>query len=186
MILWLVTSVGIALVALAPLAVISLVVILARRRSRTWQGAALPVIQSMALPAAIVAALAFALRPGDIEPGDTFALNWEPFRDLRMSVESGHLVSIAVQNLAGNAAMFFPIGLAARWSVPRARWLTLVTALGALSVLIELAQATLPVGRSADVTDAIMNTVGGVVGIAVGTFLLAKPAVPKAESDSPA
>jgi glycopeptide antibiotics resistance protein len=169
---WLIGSIGLALIAAAPMVLIGTVVIAWRRRTRSWTDAAVPVVRVLAIPTVVLVILVFALRPGDIVPGDTYAINLEPFRDLRRSVEFGQSVSIDIQNLVGNAAMFVPLGLAIAWVFPGSRFLPVLLVAIALSVTIEVAQSTPSVGRSSDITDVIMNTTGAGIGFVVGRAVL--------------
>lgn len=171
MILWIATSLGLALVAAMPLLMAATFAIAWRRRSRAWVEAALPVIRACMLPLTTIAILTAALRPGDILPGDEYAINWEPFRDLRTSVASGYLVGIAIQNLVGNAAMFVPFGLAVRVTVPRVSAALIVLLAAVVSAAIEVAQAALALGRSADITDVIMNSIGAAAGIGLWSLV---------------
>ena len=152
---------------MAPLLLVGGLVMVWRSQTRTWRDAMVPVIRALALPLLVVALLVFTLRPGDIVSGDAYAINLEPFRDLRTSLERGSLVDVALINLGGNAAMFVPFGAVVAWVYPGARVFALFIAVFAFSVAIEIAQTTLNVGRSSDITDAIMNTVGALLGFVV-------------------
>jgi glycopeptide antibiotics resistance protein len=81
-------------------------------------------------------------------------------------------VSIDIQNLVGNAAMFVPLGLAVAWVFPGSRLIAVLAAAIAFSVTIEVAQSTPGVGRSSDITDVIMNTTGAGIGFVVGRAAL--------------
>ncbi|NDI50491.1 VanZ family protein [Goekera deserti] len=72
--------------------------------------------------------------------------------------------SLALGNLAGNVLVFVPIGLLGVLGT-RCRPGTVVAAGGGLSVAIELSQYV--TGRSADVDDVLLNTLGTAVGVAV-------------------
>jgi VanZ family protein len=56
---------------------------------------------------------------------------------------------------------------------PMQRVLMLVAALSALGALDELHQLFIP-GRSAEVMDWVMDTIGGAAGVAAGTFLMTR------------
>ncbi len=139
---WLLGSIGLALIAAAPLILVGAIAIAWRHRTRSWADATLPVVRVLAIPTVVLVILVFALRPGDIVPGDTYAINLDPFRDLRRSVEFGQSTTIDIQNLVGNAAMFVPLGLAIAWVFPGVRFLTVLLVAVALSVTIEVAQST--------------------------------------------
>lgn len=82
----------------------------------------------------------------------------EPFRDLRLGYGN------ALRQLLLNALMTVPLGFL--WPLVRRRS-GLLRAVGAaflLSLCIELVQPLLPTARTADITDLICNTAGGLVG----------------------
>ncbi len=79
-------------------------------------------------------------------------------------------------NLAGNVGMFVPLGLLtpALWKRWRAWWRTVLLCAGC-SLFIECFQ--LFIGRSVDVDDVILNTLGGAIGyllFALGQALFTK------------
>lgn len=167
MFMWLLGSVGLSTIAITPLLLLGGVAIAWRSRTRSWRDATLPVMRVLSIPLTLMVLLVFALRPGDILPGDSYAINLEPFRDLRTSLESGHLVNIAILNLAGNAAMFLPFGAVVAFVFPRSGILALLVVALAISVAIEVAQTMPTVARSSDITDAIMNTLGALLGFVI-------------------
>lgn len=67
--------------------------------------------------------------------------------------------------LLGNVAVFIPFGIYLRTLVSWRPW-ALVLAIAGTSLAVEVAQYVLAVGAS-DVSDLILNTAGGVVGIAI-------------------
>lgn len=67
-----------------------------------------------------------------------------------------------------NLALFFPFGLLSPLLWPRRAWLTPLRGF-ALSLMIELFQ--MPLLRSADARDVVMNTAGALIGL-LGYFLL--------------
>ena len=82
----------------------------------------------------------------------------EPFRDLRLGYGN------ALRQLLLNALMTMPLGFL--WPLVRRRS-GLLRAVGAaflLSLCIELVQPLLPTARTADITDLICNTAGGLTG----------------------
>lgn len=95
-------------------------------------------------------------------------VNLIPFRGILD--ELGNVNSrLGALNLAGNVLMYMPIGLltplALRWGAGR------VTASAfALSVTIECAQLAL--GRSSDVDDVILNTLGALVGAVIACSVI--------------
>jgi glycopeptide antibiotics resistance protein len=143
--------------------------------SRRSGAAAARLAAARALLAVVVAVLlVWTLLLSNPDAVDARALNLVPFREISralVSKEAGY----GVVNLWGNVLVFVPVGMLAllsmrgtvRWAGTKA-----LTAGIALSVTIEAAQYT--VGRSADIDDVILNTLGialGVAGVALARGL---------------
>lgn len=143
------------------------------RAGRTSPGHALSwTLRDGAVVASLVTVLAFTVRPGLGIDGGSVMVNFVPFRDLVHSLDlSPFYQRLALGNLVGNILLFVPWGaaLALRYR-----------ALGVLAVLgicagsstgIEVWQGISATGRNVDITDVLMNTVGGVLGfVAVRTL----------------
>lgn len=97
------------------------------------------------------------------ESGGTGGVNLVPFRGIIGQL--GNVNSrLGGLNLAGNVLMYVPIGLlappAVRWGVAR-----VTAAAFTLSVTIECTQRAL--GRSSDVDDVLLNTLGALLGAVI-------------------
>lgn len=90
------------------------------------------------------------------------AINLEPGFTIRSMLEKGSRGQKMV-NLAGNVLIFAPLGFFAPllWK-PLRRWWAALGLSAAVSLLIEFLQLFL--GRSVDVDDLILNTLGGLLG----------------------
>lgn len=77
--------------------------------------------------------------------------------------------------LLGNVAMFAPFGFFSALLWPSPRWWKSVLTAFAASALVEVVQ--LFVGRSSDINDIILNTLGGAAGY--GVFLLLRRLAPR-------
>lgn len=100
--------------------------------------------------------------------GGAGGVNLVPFRGI--IGELGNVNSrLGALNLAGNVLMYVPIGLLAppalRWGIGR-----VTAAAFALSVMIECAQRAL--GRSSDMDDVILNTLGAFVGAVIACSVI--------------
>jgi glycopeptide antibiotics resistance protein len=95
-------------------------------------------------------------------------VNLVPFRQIMVDVHEGGRNFVV--NILGNLGLFVPVGLALPLlrSRPTRAWHAGLVAM-ALSLAIELAQFALG-KRVADIDDVLMNTVGGVIGFAAGSF----------------
>ena len=78
-------------------------------------------------------------------------------------------LSLAVINLAGNVAVFVPLGFCLRMALRRTRRPTLAALLlgAAVSVPAELLQLATGT-RTTDVDDVLLNVLGVVIGVALG------------------
>ncbi|MCY7418166.1 MAG: VanZ family protein, partial [Chloroflexi bacterium] len=97
---------------------------------------------------------------------------WMPFEDLIRAWPSDWARHVILDQMAANVLLFVPFGLALTlrsWRVPLWR-VAIVSA--AFSIGIELTQGVAGNGRSADITDVLMNMLGGICGWAVGRALL--------------
>jgi glycopeptide antibiotics resistance protein len=143
----------------------------ARRTSRIR--AAAWTVADGAVLAALVTVLAFTLRPGDEIDGGIVLVNLVPFRDFLHSLDlTQGFQRVALGNLLGNVLLFMPWGaaLALRWR--RLGFFGVLVVTACLSSGIEIWQAVSRMGRMADVTDVLMNTLGGIVGYALLRILL--------------
>lgn len=108
------------------------------------------------LGGAVLAVLAVTM-VGDLGGSSTNLTPGAGIRSALSSVNSG----LSLLNLLGNVVMFVPIGFLASMAT-RLRFPGVVAACLALSVSVEALQ--LAVGRSVDVDDVLLNTLGGAAG----------------------
>lgn len=119
--------------------------------------------RTVALVGAIAVILAATLV--DREPiGVRLDLKLIPFSDLISALSGDGSVRRAVIELVVNIALFVPLGLALRlrfesMSVARATVIAFALSLG-----IETLQLVVATGRVANITDVLMNTLGGFLG----------------------
>lgn len=72
---------------------------------------------------------------------------------------------------SANIVMFLPLGFLAALLLPAKVWWLALLICPALSIAIELTQATLLAARFASAADVIANTVGAVIGILIAVIL---------------
>jgi len=102
--------------------------------------------------------LALILQPSSF---DETRLNLIPGRDLFASTD----IQTALVNLIGNVAMFIPFGFFGPECSTRLRKPASLLILGlGISSSAEMVQYIFHLGRSADVTDVLLNTVGVLLG----------------------
>ncbi len=137
----------------------SLLLASVRGRAR-WRSAAADGL----LLAALGLVVLFTLLPARLgEQPDR--VNLLPFRDLIWAMQGRVDLGLAIAGLLGNLALFVPLGLALAVRHPARPTLQLIGAGLAVSVAVEAGQALLNIGRLADVTDLLLNTLGAAGGI---------------------
>ena len=72
---------------------------------------------------------------------------------------------------SANVAMFIPLGFLAALLLPARIWWLALLICPALSIAIELTQATFLAARFATVTDVVANSIGAVIGILIAVVL---------------
>ena len=118
----------------------------------------------------VLAILALTLVPGREASGPATGRSLVPFEDLLRSFDPqmpdpGYARDLAVGNLLANVVLFLPFGVALGLRCPDAPRVRLVLTCLGLSLLVEGVQLVWSVGRSADITDVLMNTLGGFLGL---------------------
>lgn len=94
---------------------------------------------------------------------DLGGVNLVPFRSIVDMATTSVNAEVAIRNLAGNVALFAPLGFFGALRYIGRRPILVAGSIGAvMSATIEIAQFFL--GRSADIDDVILNTVGGLLG----------------------
>ncbi|MBX3029569.1 MAG: VanZ family protein [Chloroflexi bacterium] len=126
--------------------------------------------------ALLVASVLVILRvtlPSADPPNDLDPWTWMPFEDLIRAWPNDRARGIILGQMGANVLLFVPFGCALllrERRVPLWR-VTLVSA--AFSVGIEVLQGMASNGRAADITDVLMNTLGGVCGWILGRAIVA-------------
>ena len=124
---------------------------------------------TLALAGAVALIVVVTLWP---MPDDVTHLNLIPFATFLDAWNSRREVVVETVNIVGNVALFVPVGFLAPLASRAIRSSVAVAAVGsALSVGIELAQLLMASGRTADITDVLLNTLGALVGYGVVTRL---------------
>ena len=118
------------------------------------------------LIAAMTMLVTATLRPG--HAGMSSMINLIPGRTIAAQLTYG-FGNISIANLVGNVLLFVgPASLTRAgfgWSARRT-----ILAGFALSVAIEMLQLTLHLGRSTDIDDVILNTLGAAIGAVIGAL----------------
>jgi glycopeptide antibiotics resistance protein len=106
------------------------------------------------------------LGDGGVNGGLKGNTNMEPFSNLKLNLIYRNHLEVPIRNLLANVFLFVPFAFFSSWWMRHQRAIVLkVTFLGALlSFIIELTQYFLPLGRSTDIDDWLMNTLGSFIG----------------------
>jgi glycopeptide antibiotics resistance protein len=155
----------------------ALLVVRRRDRGLTLQRAVREAGADVLLALSLLAILALTVLPG-LSPaaGPSAGRSLMPFEDLIRSLGPGmpsYAVDLAVGNLVANVLLFLPFGFALGLRFPTTpRW-RLVLLCTLLSASVEAVQLLGHLGRSADVTDVLTNTVGGFLGLLAAQGIVA-------------
>ncbi|MGD6803186.1 VanZ family protein [Rossellomorea vietnamensis] len=103
------------------------------------------------------------LVPGVALEGNT---NFRPFDNLRLNLVYRTHLDIPIRNLLANIVLFIPFGFFYSWWIRNRKWRLIKTTLAGslLSVTVEVIQYLVPLGRSTDIDDWMMNTSGSLLG----------------------
>lgn len=175
---WIAQFLPIAAVLAVP-AVLLWVLLVVRRRDRglTMRRRIRVAGADVLLALSVLAILAVTLLPGREASGPATGRSLVPFEDLLRSLDPampdpGYARDLAVGNLLANVALFLPFGVALGLRCPGVPRTRLVLVCLGLSLLVEGVQLVWSVGRSADVTDVLMNTLGGFLGLLVARLIM--------------
>ena len=185
---WTRSELGEIVIAALAMAVVWLLLVAWRSRNHARGEAMRASVKDMAVVMSLVAILIFTVQPSLVVRQDWTHLSIVPFEDLLRSLDRvGRAREVAVANLVGNIVLFVPWGaaLAARFGGMSFKVAFLLIA--GLSSGVETVQTIWPIVRSSDVTDVLMNALGGVVGfVIIRAAMSVRPAPQPAGSAHPA
>ena len=98
---------------------------------------------------------------------------WVPYRSLNLVPFGASLIvngAVDVQEILYNGLVFLPFGLYLGMLQPRRSWWKNLLVMAGVSLAYETLQYLLAIGAS-DITDLLMNTAGGAVGLLVFSAL---------------
>ncbi|WP_335871549.1 VanZ family protein [Bacillus sp. 2205SS5-2] len=92
--------------------------------------------------------------------------NYIPFDNLLLNIKYGGDLWIPIRNLVANLFLFMPFGFSVGWLLQNLQRIGTRSLLfgSFLSLTIEALQWYLPLGRSTDIDDWIMNSIGALLG----------------------
>lgn len=161
---------------LAPLAILAFVaafpVSLLWHARRGRMARAVRIATADALLVASVLVILRATLPSDLPPSGLDPWTWVPFEDLIRAWPFDRSRGVILGQMAQNVALFVPFGLALVLRQRRVPLWRVALVSAAFSLAIEVTQGLAGNGRAADVTDVIMNALGGACGWALGRVAL--------------
>lgn len=162
---------------LAPFAVLAFAaafgVSLAWHARRGRMGRSIRIATADALLVASVLVILRATLPSDQPASGLDPWTWMPFEDLIRAWPFDRSRSVILGQMAQNVVLFVPFGMALVLRERRAPLWRVAIVSAAFSVGIEVIQGLAGNGRAADVTDVLMNTLGGACGWVLGRLVLA-------------
>jgi glycopeptide antibiotics resistance protein len=165
----------IAVMAVPAVLLWALLVIQRRDRGLTMRRTIREAGADVLLALTLGAILALTVLPGGEATRPATGRSLIPFEDLLRSLGPGmphDALDLAIGNLVANAALFVPFGLALGLRFPAVRLLPRLAVCAGLSALVEWIQLTWSIGRSADITDVIMNTLGAAAGMVIARAVI--------------
>jgi glycopeptide antibiotics resistance protein len=162
---WFLAAVPGILALAAVIAALSLAVAWWRSRRAGWRAAIAATFPDAVLLVALAAIAVLTL--GDPSGPQPDRVNLLPFRDQLWAFQGQVDPAIAAATLFANVALFVPLGAALAARHPEASWWWLIGIASFVSLAVEIAQAVMNIGRLADVTDVLANTVGAGMGAAL-------------------
>lgn len=99
------------------------------------------------------------------------SINLHPFTFLKMFSDKT-AIDVALKNTLGNVAIFIPLGIFGAYVLREKKGIAAVICIG-VSLLFEIIQFVTGSG-AADIDDIILNTIGGIIGIVLYSFILEK------------
>jgi hypothetical protein len=161
---------------LAPFAIIAFAaafpVSLAWHARRGRMGRATRIATADALLVASVLVILRATLPSDQPASGLDPWTWMPFEDLIRAWPFDRSRGVILGQMAQNVVLFVPFGMALVLRDRRAPLWRVVVVSAAFSVGIEVLQGLAGNGRAADITDVLMNALGGACGWALGRAIL--------------
>ena len=125
-----------------------------------------------ALLVASVLVILRATLPSDQPATGLESWTWMPFEDLIRAWPFDRSRSVILGQMAQNIVLFVPFGMALVLRDRRASLWRVTLVCAAFSLGIEVLQGVAGNGRSADITDVLMNALGGASGWALGRLVL--------------
>jgi glycopeptide antibiotics resistance protein len=135
------------------------------------------VIVNLLFGLSIIGILLVTVYPKDYGPGMPRIVNIVPFVGMYNIMFHSVDITVPIRNLGLNILLFVPFGffLTLKKSSYKKRLKLFVILMGFLfSLFIEMVQFSIPIGRSADIDDVILNTIGTFLGYIIWKLLDSK------------
>lgn len=106
----------------------------------------------------------------DYERGLDWGLQLRPFASIHQYLTATAGASIAVRLVGFNILLFVPLGFVLR--LRSVGWKPTILIIVLTSLVIEVLQAILPLGRRPNIDDVLLNVAGGIFGAALASLAL--------------
>ncbi|WP_421384830.1 VanZ family protein [Bacillus salacetis] len=161
--LWRQFSWVIPILALVTATLVTAVYIWKKQKGEARWADLIPVLFTLISTGGVFLITLSPLVPGVALEGNT---NFQPFDNLRLNLIYRTHLDIPIRNLLANVVLFIPFAFFYAWWIRKRKRVLIKTTLAGsfLSIIVELIQYLLPLGRSTDIDDWMMNTLGSFLG----------------------
>ncbi|MFE6014133.1 VanZ family protein [Bacillus thuringiensis] len=123
------------------------------------------IFMNMVFPLSVIAILLITITPRFTGMEQIRVVNLIPFIGMYKLMTNYVDIMVPIKNILFNIILFMPFGFGLFWKYHAKLSIYQVTMIGfVFSLLIEFIQYVFPAGRSSDIDDVILNTVGTLVG----------------------
>lgn len=161
--LWRQFSWVIPILALATATLVMVIFLWKKQKGEVRWADLIPVLFTLISLGAIFLITLSPLVPGIALEGTT---NFQPFDNLKMNLIYRNHLDVPIRNLSANIVLFMPFSFFYAWWIRNRKWLLIKTGIAGsiLSIVVEVIQYLLPLGRATDIDDWLMNTLGSLLG----------------------
>ncbi|WP_231595941.1 VanZ family protein [Bacillus sp. LK2] len=149
---------------IATVIVCTIAIVLVKKKGNETVAHKNTIIMNIIFPLSIIAILLITVTPRHTGIGIR-TVNLIPFIGMYKLMTNYVDIMVPIKNILFNIILFMPFGFALLWKKHTKLSIYQVTMIGfVFSLLIEFTQYAFPSGRSSDIDDVILNTVGTLLG----------------------
>ncbi|WOA60299.1 MULTISPECIES: VanZ family protein [Bacillus cereus group] len=163
--LWRSFGYAIPLFLIATIIVCAIAIVLVKKKGNETVVYKNTIIMNIIFPLSIIAILLITVTPRHIGMEQIRVVNLIPFIGMYKLMTNYVDIMVPIKNILFNIILFMPFGFTLLWKNHTKLSIYQVTMIGFIfSLLIEFIQYVFPSGRSSDIDDVILNTVGTLLG----------------------